>query len=148
MIDFESENGDVFIDDCTFEMGTSAALSRSSRVSGGISKAGSIGTNRRQQVCGWWHRQKCCDSAQRSHSLLFPCQSSFSECRIMNYWEDDVSKHKPVPEDELIPEPAALELWRFNRECYRSRDTGRWESYKLTMMVLSENRFCENMRAP
>lgn len=42
MIEFRSEGGDLFIQDCMFDMGTNAALAHSSRVSGVFLKQGRL----------------------------------------------------------------------------------------------------------
>lgn len=153
LIEFSSQEGAVWIQDCVFDLGTNAAAARPSRVSGVLLKQAEFACIERNKFIGGGgsavavlNDPSVCVShvVIRFNNFVNTGQPSFSEQKTRKISDTEETSLK---EDEIAPGPAAVEMWRLNRRLYVSQATQQRETYRTTTCVLTGNHFHQCMRA-
>lgn len=132
----DDNNAKLFVQDCNFEMGTNAVKAHSWRISGiHLSRGKAAIIERCRFVGGGGSAVAIVNDPYLYVEKVELLHNSF------------VSTGQPSFKDAMAPGPAAVEMWRLRRKCYRSRTNNSREVYNTTELRIEGNRFSQNMRA-
>lgn len=151
-LEFSSPEGELHVQDCTFDLGANAASALSARVSAILLKRGKMARIERNTFIGGGGSAIvilndplcfCARTELLSNTFVSTGQPSFA-----TRTKTPGPSSAPLPENEIVPGPAAIEMWRLVRSLYVLKFTGERETVKNASLLLSGNRFSQNMRAP
>jgi hypothetical protein len=152
LLEFNSPDGELYIQDCMFDLGGNAATALSARVSAILLKRAKFAKIERNTFIGGGGSSIailndplcfCARTELRSNTFMSTGQPSFASRRTAAG-----SSNVPLPSDEVVPGPSAIEMWRLHRSLYVLKATGQRETRKNVSLLLSGNTFSQNLRAP
>eukprot|EP00978_Attheya_sp_CCMP212_P041014 scaffold230077_cov36-Attheya_sp.AAC.1 len=129
-------NAKLFVQDCNFEMGTNAVEAHSWRISG-------INLSRGKAAI----IERCSFVGGGGSAVAVVNDPDLYVAKVELLHNSFVNTGQPSFKDAVAPGPAAVEMWRLRRKCYRSRRNNSREVYNTTELRIEGNRFSQNMRA-
>mmetsp|Transcript_21536 Transcript_21536/g.46834 ORF Transcript_21536/g.46834 Transcript_21536/m.46834 type:complete len:718 (+) Transcript_21536:66-2219(+) len=156
-----SMKDDFIVKNCVFDLGTDCDTANPTRVSGIFLKRGKSATieacNKKFFLGGAGSAivavndpYQYIPNIEISHNrFVNNGQPTFSEKSANEVFSSRSKKLEfiPIPTHEITPGPASVELWKFDRECYKTSKYGK-EKHETVTIKMTENKFASNLRAP
>lgn len=155
----ESTKDGLFVKNCVFHLGVDCKTAYSTRISGLFLKKGKSATIEGCRFYGGAGNAIAVLSNPHLYieqvqilrnTFIQNGQPTFNEKYVTSSYasKSDTYKYEPIPDHEIPPGPASVELMNFGEQRPRVRGQCEYEEIKIVSVTLDGNTFSSNLRAP